>query len=283
MIRLVLAGLALLATLTAAAADLKVRYPDINGMGPQGLGYKALALALHKSGQPRSIELVPSASAASRDRICAMLDNGDIDVADVGVSQDFERRYAAVYIPIDRGLLGWRMLLIRQADRAKFESIQSLAQLQQYRGGQGQGWTDTSILRQAGLVVATATTLPRLFPLLAASRFDYVPLGLNEIDDLLDRYRAEAPGVVVDRHLLLVYPFGRLFFVRKDEAALHEAIQTGLQQAFADGSYQRMLLQDPGYSKVLGERDFDRRLRLQIDNPFMSPEFRAIPSRYFLR
>ncbi|HEY9104547.1 MAG TPA: transporter substrate-binding domain-containing protein [Chitinimonas sp.] len=273
--------MAVLSMLTCAnAAERLVHYPNVNGLGSEGLGYKALALALKKSGQP--YRLVLHDEVANIDRTRAMLEQGQVDVVDFGTSPDFESRYGAVYFPIDRGLNGWRLLLIRAQDVPRFRGISSLTALKAYTAGQGQNWADIAILRAAGLTVNTMPTLPDLFPTLAAQRFDFVPLGVNEIYGLLEKYRPGKQDLVVDEHLVLVYPFGRLFFVRKDDTDLRDALLRGLTAAFDDGSYQRMLEADPAYAEALHQANLGQRVRLLLDNPAQTAAFRAIPRRYFL-
>lgn len=272
-----------LLTFKVFAGSTPVRYPNINGLGREGLGYRALELALRKSGEPYSPQLVLGSNTANNDRIRHMLEKDEVDVVDFGTSPEFEQRYAAVYFPIDRGLNGWRLLLIRQQDRSRFEQVQSLAQLAHFTAGQGQGWPDTEILRNAGLPVVTLPILQNLFPTLAAARFDYVPLGVNEIYGLLQKYGEKEQHLAVDRHLLLIYPFGRLFFVRKGDTKLRNAIQKGLERAFDDGSFQAMLLSDPDYASAVNDPDLHKRLVLHLDNPTLSADFRRIPERYFFR
>jgi len=98
---LVLLCLALLLVLSppaqpvpAADAPRLVRYPNINGTGKQGLGYRMLDLALRCSGQPYRLQLLPDSANTSRVR--ALLESGAVDVVDFGSTPEYEQRYAAV-------------------------------------------------------------------------------------------------------------------------------------------------------------------------------------------
>jgi len=103
-----------------------------------------------------------------------MLDNGDVDVIDFGSTPEYEQRFTAVYFPFDRGLNGWRLLVVRKTDRATFARARSMADLARFVAGQGQGWPDADILRGAGLRVETFPQLASLFRSLEAGRFDYL-------------------------------------------------------------------------------------------------------------
>jgi len=282
MVRKLLASLLLLALYSLDAhAQLLVRYPNLNGTGEQGLGYKMLDLALRTAGTPYRIE--QRRDLANNDRIRLMLDVGEVDVVDFGTSPEFEQRYTAVYFPIDRGLNGWRLLVVRRADAAKFAAINSVGELKHFIAGQGQGWSDVNVLRHAGLEVATVPQIEKLFRGLERGRFDFLPLGLNEAYSLTEHYAPSSQALCLDTHLVLVYPFARLFFVRKGNLALRELIHSGLVKAFADGSFQRMLASDPGYAEALRRAQLKQRAKLALDNPFLSAEFRKIPEAYFLK
>ena len=262
----------------AEPAALVVRYPNINGMGKQGLGYRMLDLALRSSGRPYRIAL--QAESVNQERVRAQLENDQVDIVDFGSSPEFERRYSAVYFPIDRGLNGWRLLVTRKEDRAAFSGVNTIGDLSRFVAGQGLGWPDADILRHAGLNVLTFPHLESLFRSLEGHRFDYLPLGMDEAYDLSRHYASGTEALCVNSRIVIIYPFGRLFFVRKQDAALHDLIDAGLRKAFANGLVQKLLATDPGYAEAL--RHGEPSLKLRVDNPGLTAAFRAIPSVYFL-
>jgi hypothetical protein len=261
------------------AADLVVRYPNVNCQGKNSLGYKMLDLALKKNGEPYRIEQEETCPDIKRTRV--MLETGLIDVFDIGTMPDYETRYAAVYFPIDRGLNGRRVLVVRRTDLAWFKSIHSIAGLKPYTAGQGEAWADTKILRRAGLNVVTASSLEMLFNMLQAGRFDFLPLGANEASHLLTEYdKAQNLAIVPD--VMLTYPFGRLFFVRKNDTALRDRLYRGLVIAFNDGTFAKLLASDPDYQKFISRDERKIRTVLAIDNNLTTASFKAIPAKFFL-
>ena len=271
-------GLGLSVATAAEPPPLVVRYPNVNGMGVNGLGYRMLDLALRSSGHPYRIELMED--SANTDRVRALLESGAVDVIDFGSTPDFERRFTAVYFPIDRGLNGWRLLVIRKQDRAAFSGVKSLADLGHFVAGQGQGWPDADILRGGKLSVQTFPELASLFRSLEARRFDYLPLGMDEAYDLTRRYASSAKALDVESRITIIYPFGRLFFVRKGNLVLRDLIDAGLRKAFAHGQVQELLASDPGYAEAM--RHGAPTLKLHLDNPELSAAFKAMPAEYFL-
>lgn len=263
------------------AAPLRLLYPNVNGLGEAGFGFRALRLALQKWGQPFELQLAPEPTNIPRS--LRALEHGDVQVMDLGTSAAFERRFQAIPLPIDRGLSGWRLLVIRVDAGARFAAVQSLQDLASFAAGQGSDWPDAGLLRAAGLRVVPADRLDLLFKLLQAGRFDYLPLGLNEVDGFLHDYQTLAPDAVIEPHLALVYPLARFFFVRRGDEVRRAAIAEGLGRAFEDGSFQAMFAADPATQGALARGRLAERRVLQIGNADPSEAMRAVPARYFIR
>ncbi|KQV50451.1 hypothetical protein ASC95_13830 [Pelomonas sp. Root1217] len=262
----------------AEAAPLRFVYPRVNDQGEEAFGFQGLRLALQKWGRPFELLLAPTSTNYRRSLY--QLETGEIDVIDMGTSRAFEARFQPVHLPVDRGLSGWRLLLVRAGMVPAFRAVHDLAGLARLRAGQGQDWPDTQLLLAAGLGVVSGSDLPTLFRQLQAGRFDYLPLGLNEIHGLLTQWQALAPDVVVEPDLALVYPFARLLFVRRGDGERHAAITEGLTRAFEDGSFNTLFA--ARHAGLAQARLAERRV-LQIDNPGLSEATRAIPARYFIR
>lgn len=261
-----------------AWAALQVIYPRIEERPPDDYGYKLLELALRKSGVPYVLSM--SVPKMNQERARSLLDHGDISVFDAGTSAEFETRFDAVYFPIDRGLSGFRLLLIHKDAQQAFAPILSLGELRRMVAGQGPGWADSKVLTAAGIHVRTAE-FESLFRMVNAKRIDFYPLGADEAYTLLERYHALAPDVMVEPHLVLQYPFSRLFFVRKGDTELRDAILGGLQKSFADGSLLRFFEQDERFHTSLQRAGLKQRIVIGLDNPYLTPAFRQIPKEYF--
>ncbi|PWF55667.1 hypothetical protein C7C56_000705 [Massilia glaciei] len=241
-------------------------------------GFKVLELALSKSGIPYSLTV--SKLKMNQERAGSMLEQGVISVWDAGASAELETRYKAVNFPIDRGLSGYRLFLINKEQLGDFAKIRTLGALKNKRAGQGPGWGDTKILNGAGIHVRTAEFEP-LFRLLNAKRIDFFPLGAEEIFTLLERHRGASPDLVVEPDLALHYPFARLFFVRKGNMRLHDAIHSGLVNAFADGSFQRLLESDKKFHDGVSRAKLRTRTIFMLDNANLTRAFRLMPKEYF--
>ena len=138
-----------------------------------------LRLALARSGE--TLELRASPTPMQQSRSLRMLEDGrGLDVVWTVSTEARERRLRPVRIPIDRGLIGWRMLLIRDGDEARFASVVSALDLRRFRYAQGHDWPDLELLRANGLRAEACPTYEGLFGMLARRHVDAVPRSVTE-------------------------------------------------------------------------------------------------------
>ena len=198
--------------------------------------------------------------------------SGTITILVHGNVSDYEQRLLPIRFPLDKGLLGYRVFLIRGEEQSKFDVVNSLDELRHYTIGQGQGWGDVTILRHAGLNVVEGESYEGLFGMLAAGRFDLFSRGVVEVGDELSRQKGDHPELAIERHLMLYYPLTRYFYVTRSAAgeALARRISTGLERMLKDGSFDRMFqaFKSP-FEREIG---FSNRLLIRIDNPLETPE-----------
>lgn len=262
-------------------AKLKVVYPNVNEAGEELFGYAVLKLALENSG--KDFELNVSKVRVNNDRIRVMIKQKRISISDFGTSPEYEQELLPIYFPIDMGLNGWRIFLIHNDQQSKFSKIKTIEDLRKNIAGQEVGWSDVEILEEAGLKVQKASHITSLFRMTEGKRFDYFPLGVNEVHSLLEGYRKYSPNVIVEQKILLIYPFGRLFFVNKDNQELHDAVKTGLVKSFENGSFWKLFKSHKSNAAIFTKSHLKKRIQILIDNPNITEEFKKIPKKYFFR
>lgn len=197
---------------------------------------------------------------------------GGITVSVLTSRASFADKLIPVRIPIDRGLLGYRLLLIRDADQARFRGLAKSRDLRSVSFGALSSWTDAPIMRQAGLTVETGDSFDGLFKMLAAHRFDALSRGVGEIEsDLADR-RKNLPGLAIEQSLLLHYPMPVYFWFRNDAEGrkLAERVETGLRAMLADGSFDTMFHRK--FDSQLARLDFAHRQVIELENPLLPPD-----------
>lgn len=245
-------------------------------------GFKVLKLALSKC--DRRYDLEPSTIGRVTDprAIEALRNHEGADLAVLGANRVADEQLLPVRIPIDRGLLGYRLLLIHRARQAEFARVRDLDDLRRFSALQGRGWADSTILRGAGLTVWTGP-YPRLFEMMLAGRADFFPRSVGEIFGELERERPGHPDLRIEHTLALCYRFAPLFYVAPNNFALHDDIHAGLSRAFDDGSYDRLFHADPRIKAALSRAELGRRRVITLPNPFLSAQMRAIPERFWYR
>ncbi len=202
-----------------------------------------------------------------------------LDIVWTETSKEREQALLPIRIPIDRGLLGWRLLLVRAAMTARFAQATSLDGLRGLRAGQGADWPDTTILRDAGLPVDESARYGDLFQKLAAGRIDYFPRSVQEIAGELENHRAE--GFVIEPTLALHYPAAMYFFVNRDRPELAAAIRKGLEIALQDGSFEALFMQN--FGAELKRARLDKRRVLELGNPLLPAETPLADARLWYR
>ena len=108
----------------ASAESIEIIYPNRDGMGEKAFGYQLLQLIMPKTGKNYVVRLAKEPS--NQDRALSELENGKYSVVDTGIGAVFEERFDAVYIPIDKGLTGWRIFIINAKQKNDFSNIKTI-------------------------------------------------------------------------------------------------------------------------------------------------------------
>jgi ABC-type amino acid transport substrate-binding protein len=252
-----------------ARASALVRYPQSeeegHGQGAEHYPVRLLRMALERADQEYTLE---STSVMMRqNRALAELQAGRvIDVVWTMASQSRERDLLPVRIPLDMGLIGWRLLLIRGRDAARFAAIRRVAELQALDALQGHDWPDTDILRANNYRVQTASDYAGMFKMLQSGRVDYFPRAVFEVWNEAAAFAEQ--GLVVAPGLALHYPSAFYFFVKKSNTALAAAIRRGLESMLADGSYARLFQEY--FGEMAARSTLGARRVFELRNPLLS-------------
>jgi len=201
--------------------------------------------------------------------------NKGIDVAFFPTSVERENKLLAIKIPILQGVLGYRVLLINRDNSEAFSKVSSLEKLKKnYIAGFGEHWADMAILEANHIPVIGVPKYNLLFAMLNLKRFDYVPRGINEAWNEIDKFQSQFENIMVEPHIALYYPYYVYFFVSKSNQALADRIQTGLNLALTDGSFKALFLE---YHQHLFEQAaLGKRNLFTLENPTL-PVIRGVP------
>ncbi|WP_197416395.1 MULTISPECIES: ABC transporter substrate-binding protein [unclassified Massilia] len=250
-----------LGALPSRAATYTYLRPEWSDRDRDPYGVALLKLAFAKAHACHT--LVYSAEPMKQGRAVYELAHGTggLDIMLTMTSAEREAKLLAVPIPLTKGLLGWRVALVRKERLAQFAEVRTAEQLKAFVAGQGHDWPDVGILRASGLPVHVSSAYDGMFKMLEANRIDYFPRAVQQVFDEVGRY----PGLAVEPHLVLRYPTDAYFFVNRTNAGLADEIRRGLEAAIADGSFDRLFYSY--FASKIAAADLERRHVVELPNP----------------
>ncbi len=211
--------------------------------------------------------LAPVEDGMTQSRGILLLEKGEkVNVGFFPSNKERELKFLSVKIPILRGLLGYRVSIIRKTSLADFSKIESLDQLKsKYKAGFGDQWADMEILRINNIQVVGTAQYESLFNMLSAKRFDFFPRGVNEAWNEISDKKEKYPDLAVDPYTALYYPYPVYFFVNKNNLKLADRIERGLKTALEDGTFKEMFLKY--HNKIIHQADLNNRKLFVLENP----------------
>ncbi len=236
-----------------------VSAPDERSLYTQRL----LELVLQRAYTTYRVEQHPVRMLQGR-ALVRLQNNDGIDVVSTMTSADREANFLPIRIPIDKGLIGWRLLLINKSQASKLKSLRSIDDLKALTAGQGSDWPDTAIMRANGLNVYGTSNYEALFSMLESERIDYFPRAVTEIWSEAALYQDR---LAVEPSVVLRYPTAIYYFVRKDNTRLAADITAGLEKMIADGSFEKLFQEY--YGDMIRKSALKERRVFDLKNPLM--------------
>lgn len=174
-------------------------------------------------------------------------------------------------VPLDRGLLGYRLNLLLEDDMDLLQDVQTVQELRQYTMGQGEGWMDVAIYRAAGIPTkeVKAWRDGQFVEQMRAGFFQLFPLGLEEaLHYFLPHFRQYQPSLTADPYILVRYPWFRFVWVSPkaaNAAQLYEALDTGFGIIADNGVFLEVYSE---HKATLRASVFKDRRVVELENPF---------------
>jgi len=184
-----------------------------------------------------------------------------------------------IKIPIYGGLMGYRIFIIHRDTESELAAVKDLETLRSFTVGQGIGWDDVDILRNAGFEVMTAQ-YDSLFKMVERKRFKLFSRGVQEAYSELEVRKAENPTLDVDKYIGLHYPKAVFIYVRKGNWGLKQAITAGLEKAYEDGSFTQLFRSHLFIRRTLERANIATRRWFELENPFLDKEDLDIILKY---
>lgn len=202
--------------------------------------WRLLELALAHAPDGEAVRLQPYPEDITQSRSVLLLQSGAIDVLALPTNPAREAELLPVRIDILKGIIGFRVLLVRRSDLSRIARMDDATLKQQMVFGLERDWADLPIMLANGFKVETTTIYESLFAMLEAGRFDAFPRGLNEVYRDLAEYGKRYPDLVLEPGKALYYPYPIYFWVNRNNLMLAHRIERGLTLALRDGTFQKL-------------------------------------------
>ena len=210
-------------------------------------------------------------SDVQRERALLEIIKGEkINVHIAATQNRWEKNSIPVRIPILKGLLGYRLLLIKRQNQEKFSSINSVKELKKLKAGLNLHWTTTIAMSKLGFNIIKGSNYEGLFKMLIRDRFDYFPRGVNEIFAEFDCRKKLMPDLKIEPRIALYLPQPTYIFVSPKYPELAKRIESGLQIMLKDGSLDKLFWK---FNKTnIDKANLKNRTIFILKNPLLSPE-----------
>lgn len=244
-----------------------IHYPRSDEVWRTAYPVELLTRALALSDKPYRV--LPSDYEAPKARnFLNLSQRRHVEVVWSMTSREREAHHRPVRIPLNRGLMGHRLALVRASDADLLAPVRDLQGLRQFTAGQMYVWTDTRILTGNDITVVPGSSYEALFRMLAAGRFDYFPRAVTEVQQEL--VQNQPLGLALDRHLILRYPTAMYFFVHQDDLELAADLEAGLEQMIRSGEFAALF--ERHFGELIRQLNLPGRRIINLHNPLLPAE-----------
>ena len=254
----------------AEAATWTITYPrpiddsDARAQYPIAL----LKLALDKTGV--NYELRPSDRILLTGKAMRQLrENREVNVVWSMTDSQREKELTPIRIPIAKGLIGLRVFVINQNKKAKFDDVLSLTDMRKLVPIQGEEWPDTKILQANGFNVFTVPEFREAYDMIKQGKGDFFPRSVMEVDAELEA-EGRRNNFYLEPSMALYYPTAMYYFVSGSNKTLANLIETGLNRAIEDGSFDALF--ESTYAPILASLGVNERKIFTLENPLLPIE-----------
>lgn len=229
---------------------------------------KALELSSDKFG---TFEIDVKPLSMNHDTAFYELSRGNIiNVAMSGATPDKDHLAIPIRIPIRRGILNYRLLVINKNHADIFKNISSATQLKNLTVGIHGSSVTAEIMKIQGFNVVAGASYDGMFRQLSQNRFDYIPRGVHEAFDELEVRKSNLDNLMIEPNLALYMPMPYYIYVSPSYPKIAERIEYGLEKMIEQKLIKSTF--DKYYAEDMKKANLAERIIIDIGNPFLSPE-----------
>lgn len=199
-----------------------------------------------------------------------------IDIVFAGATKQRMKKFQAIEFPLLKGLNGWRVPVVLKANHNLFQTLDSMNKFKQLTPGLLYQWSDKKIMAFNNIDVTRGSSIEGLWGMLAKDRFDYFPRSILQVEQEVAVHNQL--DIMIEPTTLIHYPTAYYFYVNKQNSALAEDIELGLEAALADGSFDEIFTRH--YGKIINDMQSQQRKVFHLVNPLL-PENTPLQRKEF--
>lgn len=185
-------------------------------------------------------------------------------------TNELENTLLPIRIPIRRGILNYRLIVITKDNLNEFSDINSFEDLKALSVGLKRSWATTALFKFHHFNVIEIPTLNGVFKMVASGRTKYVPRGINEIYHEVNSRSQQLTNLIIEPTLALYIKAPYYVFVSPKHPKLAKRLEEGLEIMVKDGTHKAIF--DKYYREKIRLADIKRRKVIVINTPDLSEE-----------
>lgn len=216
-------------------------------------------------------KFIPQVADLSSKRTFAELNKGEEKYINLKVgliSREREISSIPIRIPIRKGLLSYKLLIINKINSRSFDEQIDLTDLKKRNVGVVYDWVTADILRKNSFELTEAPSYQGLFRMLSAQRFDYTLLGANEAFRILSSLEGKNLNLGVVPGIALYMNTPSYIFVSNKNPRLAERISWGMEKMISNGRFDELFYQY--HQPYIEQANLKGRRIIPIPNPMLA-------------
>ena len=172
-------------------------------------------------------------------------------------------------------------LVINKGDASKFANVKSLSKLKRLTAGLINGWTTADVFNSNKINWVGTGHFSGIFMMLEKRRFDYIPRGVHEVYDDLNKNKLTNHGIEIEPNIALYLPTSSYIHVSKSEPRLAKRLTVGLNQLLLSGELKDILYQY--FDEEISRANLSARTIIKIENPYHTKKCKSDEQYYLFK
>lgn len=191
----------------------------------------------------------------------------NINVYFAFTQENMERTAIPIRIPVRRGIVNYRLLLIKRGTEKIFANVNTIDDLKEIQVGVDTAWATHKTLTHHDFNIVPVADYDSMFNMLARKRFKYIPRSVSEIYSEIDRHSDDFYDFVVEPSLVLYIPSATYVFVSREAPRIADRLKEGLEMMLENGDLLKIF--NRFFLDSIEKANIRKRKIIYIDNPHL--------------